>query len=78
MPPIPSTTPPFDVIPPELVSTPFWIVPPASVTELIVCVRLRPPRSSVPPALTVVTLTALNAFVAPPRSVPAATVVGPE
>ena len=55
---------------------PLLVTVPAPASELTVC--LKPPRSSVPPASTVVALAALSAFAAPAFSVPAATVVGPE
>ena len=72
-PPIPLTVPPADEIAP--VSEPFWIVPPVSVTLLIVCAK--PPRSRIAPEFTVVALAALNAPATPPRSSPASTVVVP-
>ena len=66
-PEIPSTKPFVDTMPPELVRLPSWIVPPARLTLLTVCAK--PPRSSVPPLLTVVALAALKAFAAPPATV---------
>src|SRR5262245_39848873 len=59
------TVPPVEVIVP--VRAPLVIVPPASDTELIVWAN--PPRFTMPPALIVVALLALNALMLPPRSV---------
>ena len=72
-PPMPLIVPPVEPTAP--VRLPFFSVPPARLTVLIACAR--PPRSSVPPALMVVALPALNAFAAPPFSVPPLIVVAP-
>ena len=50
------TVPPMELT--AAVSAPFWIVPVCSATALIVCAV--PPRSSTPPAPTVVCEAALN------------------
>ena len=55
---------------------PPLVTVPLPLSELTVW--LKPPRSRVAPLLTVVTLAALNAFTAPPISVPALIVVPPE
>jgi hypothetical protein len=51
-PPIPLTVPPADEIAP--VSEPSWIVPPVSVTLLIVCAAPSWPTIAVLPAVSVV------------------------
>jgi len=72
-PPSPLMAPPVELTAP--LRMPFCNVPPASETLLMVCAK--PPRSSVPPLLTVVALAAANAFAAPPFSVPPFRVVAP-
>ena len=65
--------PPVEVTAP--VRAPFWIVPPAKLTVLIVCPA--PPRSSVPLALTVVALAELKMLAALAVSSPPLIVVAP-
>ena len=65
--------PPVEVTAP--VKEPFFKMPPASETALMVCAN--PPRFRVPPLLTIVALPALNVFAAPPSSMPPLIVVAP-
>ncbi len=73
LPDSPEMEPPVELIAP--VSDPLVSVPPARAMLLIVCAK--PPRSSVPPALTAVAVPALKALTLLAVSVPPETVVDP-